>query len=79
VPRTASAEKRIRAVVADTPIYDIYRLITEAVPAFLLDESRSGVSRWLLEISGRFNKAGKTTWTSSPGSRARGRSLMPSR
>jgi pimeloyl-ACP methyl ester carboxylesterase len=59
VTRAAATEKRLRAVVADTPIYDIYRLITEAVPDFLLDESRSGVSRWLLEVSGRFNKAGR--------------------
>jgi pimeloyl-ACP methyl ester carboxylesterase len=59
VTRAAAAEKRIHAVVADTPIHDIYRLITEAVPAFLLDESHSGVSRWLLEVSGHFNKAGK--------------------
>ena len=35
------------------PIYDIYRLITEAIPNFLLDESHSGDSHWLLEISGR--------------------------
>jgi pimeloyl-ACP methyl ester carboxylesterase len=59
VTRAAAAEQRIRAVVADTPIHDIYRLITDAVPAFLLDESHSGVSRWLLEVSGKFNKAGK--------------------
>jgi pimeloyl-ACP methyl ester carboxylesterase len=73
VTRASTAEKRLRAVVADTPIYDIYRLITEAVPAFLLDESRSGVSRWLLEVSGRFNKAGKNNmdkfaWQSGKGS-----------
>ena len=73
VTRAAAAEKRLRAVVADTPIYDIFRLITEAVPAFLLDESHSGVSRWLLEISGRFNKAGrnnmdKFAWQSGKGS-----------
>jgi pimeloyl-ACP methyl ester carboxylesterase len=73
VTRAAAAEKRLRAVVADTPIYDIYRLITEAVPAFLLDESHSGVSRWLLEVSGRFNKAGKNNmdkfaWQSGKGS-----------
>jgi pimeloyl-ACP methyl ester carboxylesterase len=73
VTRAAAAEKRLRAVVADTPIHDIYRLITEAVPAFLLDESRSGVSRWLLEVSGRFNKAGKNNmdkfaWQSGKGS-----------
>jgi pimeloyl-ACP methyl ester carboxylesterase len=73
VTRAAAAEKRIRAVVADTPIHDIYRLITEAVPAFLLDESHSGVSRWLLEVSGRFNKAGKNNmdkfaWQSGKGS-----------
>jgi pimeloyl-ACP methyl ester carboxylesterase len=73
VTRAAAAEKRLHAVVADTPIYDIYRLITEAVPAFLLDESHSGVSRWLLEISGRFNKAGKNNmdkfaWQSGKGS-----------
>jgi pimeloyl-ACP methyl ester carboxylesterase len=59
VTRTAAVEGRVRAAVATTPIYDIYRLITEAIPAFLLDESQSGVSRWLLEVSGRFNKAGK--------------------
>jgi pimeloyl-ACP methyl ester carboxylesterase len=73
VTRAAAAEKRIRAVVADTPIHDIYELITEAVPAFLLDESHSGVSRWLLEVSGRFNKAGKNNmdkfaWQSGEGS-----------
>jgi pimeloyl-ACP methyl ester carboxylesterase len=73
VTRAAAAEKRLGAVVADTPIYDIYRLITEAVPAFLLDESHSGVSRWLLEVSGRFNKAGKNNmdkfaWQSGKGS-----------
>jgi pimeloyl-ACP methyl ester carboxylesterase len=73
VTRAAAAEKRLRAVVADTPIYDIYRLITEAVPDFLLDESHSGVSRWLLEVSGRFNKAGrnnmdKFAWQSGKGS-----------
>ena len=73
VTRAAAAEKRLRAVVADTPIYDIYRLITEAVPAFLLDESHTGVSRWLLEVSGRFNKAGKNNmdkfaWQSGKGS-----------
>jgi pimeloyl-ACP methyl ester carboxylesterase len=73
VTRAAAAEKRLRAVVADTPIYDIYRLITEAVPAFLLDDSHSGVSRWLLEVSGRFNKAGKNNmdkfaWQSGKGS-----------
>jgi pimeloyl-ACP methyl ester carboxylesterase len=73
VTRAAAAEKRLRAVVADTPIYDIFRLITEAVPDFLLDESHSGVSRWLLEISGRFNKAGKNNmdkfaWQSGKGS-----------
>jgi pimeloyl-ACP methyl ester carboxylesterase len=73
VTRAAAAEKRLRAVVADSPIHDIYRLITEAVPAFLLDESHSGVSRWLLEISGRFNKAGKNNmdkfaWQSGKGS-----------
>jgi pimeloyl-ACP methyl ester carboxylesterase len=73
VTRAAAAEKRLRAIVADTPIYDIYRLITEAVPAFLLDESHSGVSRWLLEVSGRFNKAGKNNmdkfaWQSGKGS-----------
>ena len=55
------------------PIYDIYRLITEAIPNFLLDESHSGVSRWLLEISGWFNKAGKINmdkfaWQSGKGS-----------
>jgi pimeloyl-ACP methyl ester carboxylesterase len=59
VTRAVAVEKRIQAAIADTPIYDIYRLITEAVPAFLLEETHSGVSRWLLEISGRFNKAGK--------------------
>jgi pimeloyl-ACP methyl ester carboxylesterase len=73
VTRAAAAEERLRAVVADTPIYDIYRLITEAVPDFLLDESHSGVSRWLLEVSGRFNKAGrnnmdKFAWQSGKGS-----------
>src|SRR5918994_1389834 len=73
VTRAAAAEKRLRAAVADTPIYDIYRLITEAVPAFLLDETHSGVSRWLLEVSGRFNKAGrnnmdKFAWQSGKGS-----------
>jgi pimeloyl-ACP methyl ester carboxylesterase len=59
VTRATAAEKRFRATVADAPIHDIYWLITEAVPAFLLDESHSGVSRWLLEVSGRFNKAGR--------------------
>jgi pimeloyl-ACP methyl ester carboxylesterase len=73
VTRAAAAEPRISAVVADTPIHDIHRLITEAVPAFLLDESRGGVSRWLLEVSGRFNKAGKNNmdkfaWQSGKGS-----------
>jgi hypothetical protein len=73
VTRAAATEKRLRAVIADTPIYDIYRLITEAVPAFLLDESHSGVSRWLLEVSGKFNKAGKNNmdkfaWQSGKGS-----------
>ena len=73
VTRAAAAEKRLRAVVADTPIYDIYRLVTEAVPAFLLDESHSGVSRWLLEVSGRFNRAGKNNmdkfaWQTGKGS-----------
>ena len=73
VTRAAAAEKRLRAVVADTPIHDIYRLITEAVPAFLLDESHSGVSRWLLEVSGKFNKAGKNNmdkfaWQTGKGS-----------
>jgi dipeptidyl aminopeptidase/acylaminoacyl peptidase len=73
VTRAAAVEERLRTVVADTPILDIYRLITEAVPAFLLDESHSGVSRWLLEISGRFNKAGKNNmdkfaWQSGKGS-----------
>ena len=73
VTRAAAAEKRLRAAVADTPIYDIYRLITEAVPAFLLDETHSGVSRWLLEVSGRFNKAGKNNmdkfaWQTGKGS-----------
>jgi hypothetical protein len=55
------------------PIYDIYPLITEAIPNFLLDEAHSGVSRWLLEISGWFNKAGKINmdkfaWQSGKGS-----------
>ena len=73
VTRAAATEERIRAAVATTPIYDIYRLITEAIPKFLLDESHSGVSRWLLEISGRFNKAGKNNmdkfaWQSGKGS-----------
>jgi len=73
VTRAAAAEKRLHAAVADTPIHDIYRLITEAVPAFLLDESHSGVSRWLLEVSGKFNKAGKNNmdkfaWQSGKGS-----------
>jgi pimeloyl-ACP methyl ester carboxylesterase len=73
VTRTAAAEGRVRAAVATTPIYDIYRLITEAIPAFLLDESRGGVSRWLLKVSGRFNKAGKINmdkfaWQSGKGS-----------
>jgi pimeloyl-ACP methyl ester carboxylesterase len=73
VTRAAAAEGRVRAAVATTPIYDIYRLITEAIPAFLLDESRGGVSRWLLEVSGRFNKAGKNNmdkfaWQSGKGS-----------
>jgi pimeloyl-ACP methyl ester carboxylesterase len=73
VTRAAASEQRIRADVADTPIHDIYRLITEAVPAFLLEEERSGVSRWLLEVSGKFNKAGKNNmdkfaWQSGKGS-----------
>lgn len=73
VARAASHEKRIRAAVADTPIHDIYRLITESIPTFLLDESHGGVSRWLLELSGRFNKAGKNNmdkfaWQSGKGS-----------
>jgi len=73
VTRAAAAEKRIRAAIADTPIHDIYRLITEAVPAFLLDEAHGGVSRWLLEVSGRFNKAGKNNmdkfaWQTGKGS-----------
>jgi pimeloyl-ACP methyl ester carboxylesterase len=73
VTRAAAADGRVRAAVATTPIYDIYRLITEAIPAFLLDESRGGVSRWLLEVSGRFNKAGKNNmdkfaWQSGKGS-----------
>lgn len=73
VTRAAATEERIRAVVAATPIHDIYRLIIEAIPKFLLDESHSGVSRWLLEISGRFNKAGKNNmdkfaWQSGKGS-----------
>jgi pimeloyl-ACP methyl ester carboxylesterase len=73
VTRTAAVERRIRAAIATTPIYDIYRLITEAIPAFLLDESHGGVSRWLLEVSGRFNKAGKNNmdkfaWQSGKGS-----------
>ena len=73
VTRAAATEERIHAAVATTPIYDIYRLITEAIPNFLLDESHSGVSRWLLEISGRFNKAGKNNmdkfaWQSGKGS-----------
>ena len=73
VTRAAATEERIHAAVATTPIYDIYRLITEAIANFLLDESHSGVSRWLLEISGRFNKAGKNNmdkfaWQSGKGS-----------
>jgi hypothetical protein len=73
VTRAAAADKRLHAAVADTPIYDIYRLITEAVPAFLLDEAHSGVSRWLLEVSGKFNKAGKNNmdkfaWQTGKGS-----------
>ena len=73
VTRAVAAERRIHAAIADTPIYDIFRLITEAVPDFLLDESHSGVSRWLLEISGRFNKAGKNNmdkfaWQTGKGS-----------
>jgi pimeloyl-ACP methyl ester carboxylesterase len=73
VTRATAAEERFRAVVADTPIYDIYRLITESIPSFLLEESHSGVSRWLLEVSGRFNKAGKNNmdkfaWQSGKGS-----------
>jgi pimeloyl-ACP methyl ester carboxylesterase len=71
--RAAATDGRIRAAIATTPIYDIYRLITQAIPDFLLDESHSGVSRWLLEISGRFNKAGKNNmdkfaWQSGQGS-----------
>jgi hypothetical protein len=73
VTRAAATDGRIRAAIATTPIYDIYRLITQAIPAFLLDESHSGVSRWLLEISGRYNKAGKNNmdkfaWQSGKGS-----------
>jgi pimeloyl-ACP methyl ester carboxylesterase len=73
VTRAAAAENRLRAAVADTPIHDIFRLITEAVPAFLLDESHSGVSRWLLEVSGKFNRAGKNNmdkfaWQTGKGS-----------
>jgi pimeloyl-ACP methyl ester carboxylesterase len=73
VTRAAATDARIRAAVATTPIYDIYRLVTGAIPNFLLDESHSGVSRWLLEISGRFNKAGKNNmdkfaWQSGKGS-----------
>jgi pimeloyl-ACP methyl ester carboxylesterase len=73
VTRAAATEERIRAAVAATPIHDIYRLIIGAIPKFLLDESHSGVSRWLLEISGRFNKAGnnnmdKFAWQSGKGS-----------
>jgi dienelactone hydrolase len=73
VTRTVAAEERIRAAIATTPIHDIYRLITEAIPNFLLDESRGGVSRWLLEVSGRFNRAGKNNmdkfaWQSGKGS-----------
>jgi pimeloyl-ACP methyl ester carboxylesterase len=73
VTRTVATEERIRAAIATTPIYDIYRLITEAIPSFLLDESHGGVSRWLLEVSGRFNKAGKNNmdkfaWQSGKGS-----------
>jgi len=73
VTRTVATERRVRAAIATTPIYDIYQLITEAIPAILLDERRSGVSRWLLEVSGHFNKAGKNNmdkfaWQSGKGS-----------
>ena len=73
VTRTVSVEHRIRAAIADTPIHDVWRMVTESVPSFLLDEVHGGLSSWLMGVTGRFNKVGrnnmdKFAWQSGKGS-----------
>ncbi len=73
VTRGVSFEHRIRAAIADTPIHDIWKVVTESVPTFLLEETHGGLSGWLLGVAGRFNKVGrnnmdKFAWQSGKGS-----------
>jgi pimeloyl-ACP methyl ester carboxylesterase len=73
VTRAVSVERRIRAAIADTPIHDIWKVVTESVPTFLLEDGHGGLSGWLLGVAERFNKVGrnnmaKFAWQSGKGS-----------
>ena len=72
VTRAVSFERRIQAAIADTPIHDVWKMVTESVPTFLLEEAHGGLSNWLLGVAERFNKVGhnnmdKFAWQSGKG------------
>ncbi|HZY42726.1 MAG TPA: alpha/beta hydrolase, partial [Anaerolineae bacterium] len=56
VTRAVSHEKRIAACIADTPLFDVRKLLESEIPRGL-GESRTLV-RWLLRLSNSLNQAG---------------------
>jgi alpha-beta hydrolase superfamily lysophospholipase len=58
VTRALAFEGRIRAAIADTPIHDLHRMITTAIPPILLTPAGTGLRRWVLGATRRLNRAG---------------------
>lgn len=58
VTRALTFEHRIRAAIADTPIHDLHRMITTAIPPALLNPSHKSAGQWLLKATRRLNRVG---------------------
>lgn len=58
VLRAAASEKRIRAVVANTPILDMGRVLDAEIPPALL-RAPKGIARLMIRLTGSFNAAGE--------------------
>jgi pimeloyl-ACP methyl ester carboxylesterase len=58
VLRAAAYEKRIRAVIANTPIFDMGLVLDAEIPPALI-RSPKGVANLLIRLSGRLNAAGE--------------------
>jgi pimeloyl-ACP methyl ester carboxylesterase len=58
VLRGAAFEERIRAVIADTPMLDVGRVLSAEIPPSLL-RAPKGLAGWLIRVSGSFNEAGE--------------------